>query len=310
MSSEEAPPVGRLLIADDDDYTRTLLKDLCESAGHQVATAVDGADALEQLARSLPEVVLLDLMMPRMDGFEVLSTIRKNSAWANIPVILITALGDLDGKIRGMELGADDYVTKPFKLVELQTRVTAALRVKRTRERILAVEEELNQLRAVDPVTGAGTFAQLKASLEAEFERSRRYGRPAALLLCTVDDYPSLLHVHGRERCNELLAGFAAGIRNSLRSADRLFRVAPDEFVLLLPETDLRGAELAAHRLESVVPSLETGVSSGPQRLRTRFAGAAMPNERIRSGEDLLREANRALQGVAEGEPGRAFFSL
>src|SRR5207302_5082200 len=123
------------------------------------------------------------LMMPRKDGFSVLKDLRDTPAHHELPVIILTAIGDIDGKIRGMELGADDYVTKPFKLIELQTRINSALMVRDYRTRLVAAEEELAQLRALDPVTGAGTYSQLKASLDGEIARSRRYGRPAAALM-------------------------------------------------------------------------------------------------------------------------------
>src|SRR6185436_18016522 len=125
-----------------------------------------------------------------------------------------------------------------FKLIELQTRIHAALLVRDYRARLEAAEEELTQLRALDPVTGAGTYAQLKASLDGELARSRRYGRPAAALMFGFDDYQGLRQALGRDGCDQYMAKLALEIRGSLRGADRLFRMAADEFVVLLPETD------------------------------------------------------------------------
>ena len=150
------PPKRRILVADDDEHTRNLLRDLCDSAGYQVMMAADGDDTLALIEAQAPDLVLLDLMMPRKDGFSVLRELRESSKWADLPVVILTAMGDMDGKIRGMELGADDYVTKPFKLIELQTRVNSALLVREYRKKLMAAEEELAQLRAVDPVTGRG----------------------------------------------------------------------------------------------------------------------------------------------------------
>lgn len=289
-----------ILVVDDDEHTRSLLKDLCETSGYRVTMAEDGQVALDRIADGRPDLVLLDLMMPRRDGFSVLRTVRENNAFADLPIILLTAMGDMDGKIKGMELGADDYVTKPFKLVELQTRMSSALMVRDYRRRLMAAEEELAQLRALDPLTGAGTYSQLKASLDSELARSRRYGRPAAALLFGFDDYQGLRYTMGRDGCDKLVAAIAQEIRATLRGADRLFRVDSDEFVVLLPETDLAGAKVAADRLLQLVKALKPEGRVGPVDPKVRFGGAVFPGEKIRSSEDLLREANKSYRALVE----------
>jgi diguanylate cyclase (GGDEF)-like protein len=289
-----------ILVVDDDEHTRGLLKDLCESSGYKVTVADDGQVGLDRIADSRPDLVLLDLMMPRRDGFSVLRTVRENTTYADLPIILLTAMGDMDGKIKGMELGADDYVTKPFKLVELQTRINSALMVREYRRRLMAAEEELAQLRALDPLTGAGTYSQLKASLDSELARSRRYGRPAAALLFGFDDYQKFRYSMGREGCDKFIASMALEIRTTLRGADRLFRVDSDEFVVLLPETDLAGAKVAADRMNQIVQGIKAEGRAGVVDPRVRFGGAVFPSDKIRSSEDLLREANRSYRALVE----------
>ncbi len=289
-----------VLIVDDDEHTRNLLRDLCESSGFRVNQAEDGNDALTRLAAEKPDLMLLDLMMPRRDGFSVLKAVRENTELAELPVIILTAMGDMDGKIRGMELGADDYVTKPFKLIELQTRINSALMVRQYRRRLMAAEEELAQFRALDPVTGAGTYSQLKASLDSELARSRRYGRPAACLMFGFDDYQGIRYQLGRDACDAYLGKVAAEIRGVLRGADRLFRVDSDEFVILLPETDLKGSRIVAERLNEAVTKVVVEGPNGRLKVVSRVGGSVFPNERIRSSEDLLREANRSFRELRE----------
>lgn len=303
-------PSRKILVADDDEHTRKLLRDLCESAGYGVTMAQDGEETLASVAGQRPDLVLLDLMMPKKDGFTVLRELRESGQWADLPVIILTAMGDMDGKIRGMELGADDYITKPFKLIELQTRINSALLVREYRKKLMAAEEELAQLRALDPVTGAGTYSQLKASLDGEIARSRRYGRPAAALLFGFDDYQGLRYQLGRDKCDEFISGMAREIRGSLRGADRLFRMDVDEFVILLPETDLPGARIAAERLGNIVHGLRAVGRSGSVEVRIRIAGAVFPHERVHSSEDLLREANRVYQALREAGPDTLIFDL
>ncbi len=289
-----------VLVADDDEHTRTLLHDLCEQSGYRVRTVQDGVEALDAIAQETPDLMLLDLMMPRKDGFAVLKFLRDQPAHKELPVIILTAMGDMDGKIRGMELGADDYVTKPFKLIELQTRIHAALLVREYRARLEAAEEELTLLRALDPVTGAGTYSQLKASLDGELARSRRYGRPAAALMFGFDDYQGLRQTLGRDGCDAYVAQLATGIKASLRGADRFFRMAADEFVVLLPETDLKGARVAADRLKAVVDSVEASGAAGPFKPKVRIGGAVFPNDKVRSSEDLLRESHKSFRALQE----------
>ncbi|MEW6430472.1 MAG: response regulator [Myxococcota bacterium] len=296
-----------ILVVDDDEHTRNLLRDLCESSGFRVVTAEDGVEATERISDAKPDLVLLDLMMPRRDGFSVLRWVREDARYAELPVIILTAIGEMDGKIKGMELGADDYVTKPFKLIELQTRINSALTVREYRRRLLDAEEELSQFRALDPVTGAGTYAQLKASLDGELARSRRYGRPAACLMFGFDDYQTLRYELGREASDQYLARAAQAINGCLRGADRLFRVDTDEFVVLLPETDLAGARVVAERLAATLKGLSVDGPNGKMRVVARFGGAMFPHERVRTTEDLLREANQSYRALQQ-RPGVIVF--
>jgi two-component system, cell cycle response regulator len=299
-----------VLVCDDDEHTRNLLRDLCESAGFRVTMARDGAETFEAIQREKPDLLLLDLMMPQKDGFAVLQELRAAAGGADLPVIILTASGDLDGKIRGMELGADDFITKPFKLIELQVRMNSALLVREYRKKLQAAEEELAHLRAVDSLTGAGTYSQLKASVDAEIARSRRYGRPAAALLFGFDDYQGLRYQLGREECDEFIGGMGKEIRAALRGPDRLFRLDVDEFVVLLPETDLQGARNAAERLGAIVHKLRAQGREGSVEVRIRIGGAVFPHERVHSTEDLLREANRVYRALRDQGPKKLIFDL
>jgi diguanylate cyclase (GGDEF)-like protein len=300
----------RILIIDDDEHTRTLLRDFCEQSSFTASVAPDGEQIVQKLEEFRPDLVLLDLVLPNKDGFAVLKEIRDQGEWTELPVVILTAVGDMDGKIRGMELGADDFITKPFKLVDLQTRVSSALTIREYRKKLTAAEEALAQLRAVDPVTGAGTYAQLKASVDSEIVRSRRYGRPAAALVLGIDDYQGLRFQLGREKCDALIAGMADKIRASLRGADQLFRMDLGEFVILLPETDLQSARIAAGRLGQVLQNVVAEGREGPVSVSVRIGGAAFPGDGVNSTEDLLREANRVYRVLRETHPPRLIFDV
>lgn len=295
-----------ILVVDDDDPTRMLLKDLCESSNFRVVSAADGNEAIEKIVEHKPDLVLLDLMMPLRDGFSVLKWAREDDRFNDLPIIILTAMGEMDGKIRGMELGADDFVTKPFKLIELHTRMNSALMVREYRRRLYDAEAELAQFRVVDSVTGAGTYSQLKASLDAELARSRRYGRPAACLLFGFDDYAGLRYKLGRDACDAYLTRLFQGVLSCLRSADRLFRIDSDEFVILLPETDLAGGKLVAQRILDVMKDIVVEGAESKQGVTVRCGGAVFPADTVRTSEDLLREANKSYRALQPA--GRALF--
>jgi diguanylate cyclase (GGDEF)-like protein len=280
----------RILVADDDEHTRNLLRDVCEGLGHVVDLAASGDEVLSAISRTLPDLLLLDLMMPGRDGFSVLKEIRNADASRDLPVIILSALEDMEGKIRGMELGASDWLTKPFRLSELQSRIGSVLAKK--------TSEHASPARAESPESEPG-YSQLKTTLEGEVSRSRRYGRPAAALVLGIEDSSRVRHSLGREKYEEFWSRLKHDIRTSLRGADRLFRLQVDQLVLLLPETDVEGSKIAAERLCRLVESLRPNGRSGEVEIRARIGSAVYPSDAVRSSEDLLREANRLFRAGA-----------
>jgi diguanylate cyclase (GGDEF)-like protein len=289
---------GKILIADDDAHTRNLLRELLESWGYQVAVAEDGEQALAS-AKEIPDLALLDLMMPKLDGFGVLKQLRECPDTANIPVILLTAAGEVDEKLKGIELGADDYVTKPFRIVDLQERVEAALEKKRRQ----SAEDRPTEDAPADPLTGVGTFPQLKETLVYEVERAKRYARPLAALMVGVDESPLAFQRLDRAETNDVLGRLAESLRKSFRTADRLFRIDVEAFVVLMPETTSEGALVAALRLAHTL-KLEPLLAHGQIRFTVSVGVADFPRFGRAKADDLVRAAHHALQRAQRGGPG------
>jgi two-component system cell cycle response regulator len=289
---------AHILVAEDDEHTRNLLRDVCRSSGYSVDTVGDGEEVLPALTAREADLLLLDLIMPGKDGFTVLQELRAHAEWKELPVVILTGMEDLDGKIRGMELGADDYITKPFRLIELQTRLRSVFTLRDYRRQLAAAQKELIDLKAVDAVTGSGSYSQLKLTLDTELARSRRHDRALSVLLLGIQDYPGLRFSLGREKCEELLIRIAGTFRQSLREIDRLFRLQPDQFILVLPETDAAGAKVAASRLLELTREFAPQGRNGKMRVRARIGAALFPTTGIECTEDLLREAQRAYQIV------------
>ena len=286
--SPDAATPAKILVVDDDLHTRELLRELCETQGHLVQVASDGHGALAQVQAFAPDLVLLDVMIPGIDGFGVLSRLRAAPETAKLPVIILTAATDLDGKIRGIELGADDFVTKPFRLFELTTRVRAALSVRAVQEKLLAAELELAGLRSGE-AAGAGGYPQLRAGLSYELARAKRYSRPLTALLVTIENFDELRGQLGRTDIDRFTLELTSKLRGGLRETDRLFRIDLDEFVAVLPETDGAGAEAARERVLASLAQHRDG-------LQVRAGVGAVTSAAASSPEEIMRAAQRDLE--------------
>lgn len=298
--SGSAQPL-RILIAEDDEHTRNLLRDLCEGTGYVVELARDGEEALAKLSWG-PDLLLLDLTMPRLDGYTVLREVRARERSRELPVIILTAMDDVDGKLKGIELGADDYVTKPFKLMELQSRIRAAVAVRSYRDRVRMLEVELAALRGSGEGSAGAGYARLKAGLEYEMTRARRYGRPLSALVCSIHDFPLLREELGSDDTDRVVTEVRRLLREGLRSPDLLYRMDLEVFVALMPETDTEGAANAACRLVRAVEA------SGPWprgRTITLSVGvASFPGEGCENPDELLRAASAAHEASNRKAPG------
>jgi diguanylate cyclase (GGDEF)-like protein len=301
----------RVLIATGDEGSGHELREHCEGLGYQAVRVETGDEVWNEITHLKPDVLLLDVGLQHRDGMTVLKEFRENQGFNDVPVVLLADAGDLDSKIRGMELGADDYMTRPYKQLEIKTRVGSALMVREYRKRLMSVEAELSQLRSLDPVSGAGTATQLKASLDSELARARRYGRPASLLVMGIDNYDAHFGTLGQARMDDYVGRLARTIRQTLRGGDRLFRMEKEQFVLMLPETDLRGARLAAERLAKIAAGVSVSGRRGEKvEVILRFGGAVFPDESVHGGEELLARATESWRGLVGGPPDRRYFEI
>ncbi|RMG14030.1 MAG: response regulator [Deltaproteobacteria bacterium] len=285
-----ADPPPEILIVDDDPFNASLIAELCEGLGYRTRIAHDGAGALASVAAERPDLVLLDLAMPQMDGFEVLEKLKAAESSATIPVVIVTAISDLDAKVRGIELGADDYLTKPFKLFELKARIRAALQLRHYQNRLEQAQAALLSQTGIDPLTGAGIFAQLHAFLDYEVSRARRYGRPLSLLFLAIDDFDAWRERLGAAEEDRFVLKLVETIRASTRGIDRIFRLDDEEFVVLLPETSAEGATAVARRIQEAVRA----IGSAEATPTVSIGLAAFPHPEIRGGEQLLKAASDA----------------
>lgn len=234
----------RVLIVDDDDDIRTVLHLTLEHAGFEVLLAEDGIQAVEMARTQTPDAVLLDVMMPRMDGFEALRAIRADARTGPIPVLLLTARTQTHDAVEGLDLGADDYITKPFDSDEVVARVQAAVR-------------RAAQQRSSNPLTGLPGNERITLELSSRVERDE----PTALLYVDLDDFKPYNDHYGFLRGDRVLQALGRLLLDvAARSGpSRTFvgHVGGDDFVLISDPAEAEEfAALVCERFDAMVPGL------------------------------------------------------
>ncbi len=284
------PPL--ILLADDSPTVRALAKLELEHAGYEVVEVGDGEEAL-RLARSRPpDVVLLDVEMPNLDGYETVKALKADPLTAHIPVVFLTGRVGADDVVEALRLGGHDYLRKPPEPAELLARVAAAVRVKQLQDALVSHGDELERMSRTDFLTGLNNRRHLEETMRRIGAGARRHGYPIAVLIVDVDHFKQINDTHGHTVGDEVLIATARRVEDSLRTEDVLGRWGGEEFLVILPHTSTEAAGVLAERLRTVVASAPFKTADGDVRVTVSIGGAAAEQE----GEhDLLRLADAEL---------------
>jgi diguanylate cyclase (GGDEF)-like protein len=247
----------KIMIAEDDPISRKMLSRLIgEFWKGELLIAKDGQEAWEIQQAEVPSLVIIDWMMPKMDGLEVCRMIRQASFDQYIYIILLTAKDDQSDVIEGLEAGADDYIRKPFNPLELQLRIKAALRVIYLEKQLaskntelLKLNDQLSELARIDPLMQIPNRRWFYEIIERTQNRLNRYGTSYGLLMCDIDFFKQYNDTLGHQAGDVILKSVADSIKNSLRQTDEVFRYGGEEIVVLLPSQSIEGSIQSAERL-------------------------------------------------------------
>jgi diguanylate cyclase (GGDEF)-like protein len=309
MDARRESDHSRILIVDDNPDSLEILRVRLESWGYRTQTASDGEDALAMIDVSPPDLILLDIMMPRMDGMEVARRVKGNPSLPFIPIIMETALATTESKVEGLDSGADDYITKPIDFAELKARVNSMLRIKRLqveledREReLLDVNEQLLHMSQTDALTGLDNRRHLEHRLEEMFAHARRFKEPVACVICDLDRFKAVNDTYGHPAGDEVLRQFAQILRGEARSIDRVGRFGGEEFMFLLPGAGIDAAGRFAERVRKQVESHTFTFNGGGTSIRrtASFGVSAWPHQHIGAPDVLVRTADEALYVAKE----------
>jgi two-component system cell cycle response regulator len=294
-----------ILVADDEPINRSLIQRRLERAGYKVLTAENGREAVDKTLAAMPDLVILDVMMPVMDGMEACRHIKGDATTRDIPVIFLSARDETEVKVNGLLLGANDYISKPFKAEELLARVDVAMRLKQERDslRESAAEAhahaELAQERAMtDALTGLLNRYGLQRSLSREHAEARRYQRPLACLMIDLDNFKKVNDTYGHSAGDTALQQVATILTEAVRRSDMVFRYGGEEFLALLPETDLEGAAALAEKIREAASSRLFGDGEHIFSLTLSVGASGLCDGE--SGNDMIARADLALYQAKE----------
>lgn len=285
----------RVLMVEDSRLSLEVYAQRLERRGYAVATATSAEEGRARLDEAQPDIVLLDVFMPKVSGFEFLRELRTTPRTSTTPVILISALSDTKHIVEGLELGANDYVTKPIVMPILTARMEALLRSQELVRKLEVQTELLSKLAAFDDLTGAYNRRSLFHHLEAELSRCRRYGRSVSVLMVDIDHFKRVNDSHGHLVGDQVLRSIAQVMQAELRAMDLLCRYGGEEFCAILPETNHPGAGRAAERLRSAVERAKIEHEALSLSLTVSVGGASWSNAAGNEVPDLLARADEAL---------------
>jgi two-component system, cell cycle response regulator len=284
---------ARVLIVDDDPLQCSHLAQVMKEWEAEPSTAQTLADALRLYKEARPDLVLLDVMMPHVDGYKLAQMFKRTGAF--VPIILLTALEDIDSKRRGLSAGADEFLIKPVNTLELQIRMSSMLRIKRLADELEKVNKELAELATVDPLTQVANRRACEPRLIHEFQRARRYKHPFTVMLIDIDHFKAVNDNYGHPVGDKVLIEVAAAIRQSTRNTDMVARFGGEEFIVLAPETTALAGELVADRIRRSIAQRTSSKSDKGLPTVTASLGLASTELEVATETELVARADQAL---------------
>lgn len=280
----------RLLVVDDQPANVQALYRLF-SAEHQVLMATSGEQALKVAVEQQPDLILLDVVMPGMDGYQVCAVLRADPATRDLPVIFVTGERDEEAETRALDVGAVDFITKPINPRIVKARVRTHLQLK-------GQTDLLREWVYLDGLTRVANRRSFEERVAAEWARAVRQGAPLSVLMIDVDHFKAYNDARGHQAGDECLQRVAAEMRATLkRPTDLLARYGGEEFVCLLPDTDLDGALRLADKLRATLRAcaIEHGAPGAGDQVTLSIGACTKPADVVGSVPALLREADAQL---------------
>jgi len=285
-----------LLLVEDDEVAARLILSYLKDQPYHVEFLTDGVNAVRRIEQGQIDLILLDILLSGMDGFEICQHLKEMAHVQSIPIVMITCLKDTESKIRGIELGVDDFLVKPVHKEILIARINALLKKKEAIDRLAFDYERALRSAITDKLTGLYNYGYFKQFLQLEIERSIRQRHPLTLIMLDIDNFKQFNDTHGHLAGDEILRALAQLINRIIRKIDLAARYGGEEFAVILPYTTTKGALIVAERLRQAVESYpfmyKTSLLSATL---TISIGIASFDSKIKTVEDLIERSDTAL---------------
>lgn len=282
-----------ILIVDDAKEDILVLSRLLKDQAN-IIFATSGEDGLQKTLAHRPDLILLDISMPGMDGFEVLRHLTTNPETAEIPVIFVTVIPDTQNEEKGLNLGAVDYITKPFAPVVVRARVRIHLKLRSVALALKEANTRLTHMAMTDPLTGVFNRRHFLEAAAIELVRLRRHHHPVSLIIMDIDHFKTVNDRYGHDIGDRVLVHTAEACSSLLRINDVFGRIGGEEFTALLPETQLEEAEQIAKRLCALLSETRIETSYGRLTYTASF-GVTPIRESDQTCQQALKRADQAL---------------
>lgn len=300
--------MARILIVDDSRLIAHVAKTILTKQGHEVILAQDGLAGLQAAKSEHPDLILLDLIMPVMDGYQVCQGLKEEDSTKEIPIIMLTSKAEPADKVKGLELGALDYVVKPFDEGELIARVNIQLRLKQLYEALQEKNRQLRELANRDGLTGLYNHRYFHEQLSKDFLRARRYHESLSCILLDIDYFKKFNDTYGHQTGDIVLSTLGQVIRDSIRDSDFAARYGGEEFALVLYHADRPTAINVAERLRQMVEHCEVRDKDHVLHVTISLGVATFPHEQISNPKQIVECADKALYKAKENGRNRVEY--
>lgn len=289
----------RVLIADDDKESIDLFSSFLTETGHTIQLAADGEGALHRLKAWKPHIILFDVNLEKSRGLEVIPKMRALAQEEYTAIILLSKQMSLTEVTEGLDSGADDYLSRPFPMQDLLSRIRSMLRLKEMQDSLKRANHRIEELSCTDDLTGLMNMRAIYRKGEEEIVRSKRFRKPVSSLLINLDGFSNVNQAYGFVAGSHVLQEVGARIKQCLRSIDLVARVGADEFYVLLSETDLASAEFIAERVRDSIQSMPFKNDKQSIKLSATIGVAGLtPDQTNQRMNDLLHFTTEALRSA------------
>jgi two-component system cell cycle response regulator len=284
-----------IAIVDDDAAIRRLVRLFLKRAGYDTLECTTGEEARTALTSQMWDLAILDRRLPDMDGVVLTQELKANNDFRTRYIIMLTGEDEQADKVEGLELGADDYITKPFQYPELLARIRAGKRIVDLQKELLETNKRLELLSITDGLTKLHNHRYFQDELARAFEESQRYQRPLSLAMIDIDFFKKFNDTYGHAVGDDVLKRAAELYRSSVRSTDLVARYGGEEFAVMMPETALDDGIAFAEKIRTMIETTPLETQAGALHVTVSLGVASVPQSRIHSAKELIVAADKAL---------------